>query len=347
MDLEGGLARLCDWIAIDSTTGREADYADAISRALVALGLGVEHQEVEPGRANVLARAGRPEVVFCTHLDAVPPFVAPRRERGVVHGRGACDAKGQALAMMLAAAELLARGEDRIGFLLTVGEEIDSLGAVHAGRAIESDPALRDGWSPSYTIVGEPTGNRFISGHRGLFLGTLDAKGVIGHSSAPRGPSAIHELVGCCARIAATDFGRDEVLGPGIVNIGTISGGHAPNVVADHASAQILVRAVEGPSATRARIEATLGEHVTLHDGREQYGPVHFHVPDGEEAEPCLFNTDAPHLARWGRPLLFGPGSIDLAHTPEERIEAAEIEAGAARHVRTVTELLAGLDAGR
>lgn len=336
-------ATLADWIDVESVTGNEADFADALGRALKASGFDVETQEAEPGRPNVWARADKPEVVFCTHLDTVPPFIAPRIERGTVYGRGACDAKGQALAMLMAAEKLVAAGERRIGFLFTVGEEVDSAGAASADAALASDPGLQDLWAPRYTIVGEPTGGRFISGHKGIFLADLVAKGVAGHSSNPLGPSAIHELVGCCAKLTQADWGRDSDLGDGSINVGTIQGGHAPNVVAPEARAEILVRAVEDPDVVRARIESTLGDHVRLVEGREQYGPVRFHVPDGVDAHPVAFGTDAPHLTRWGTPLLCGPGSIDLAHTVDERIDVREIELGAEQHVETVLGLLRAL----
>jgi acetylornithine deacetylase len=331
---------LSDWIDIESITGREGDYGDALGRALEQRGFDVEFQHVAPGRRNVLARAGRPEVVFCTHLDTVPPFIGPRVTGGTVHGRGACDAKGQALAMLLAAEQLVKEGERRVGFLFTVGEEVDSVGAAAADQALGDDPAMRDRWAPRYTIVGEPTDNRFISGHKGIFLADLVARGVAGHSSNPLGPSAVHELVGCCTRLTGSGWGTDPDLGEGTINVGTIEGGLAPNVVAPDARASILVRAVEEPDVVRARIEASLGAHVELVEEREQYGPVRFLVPEGETAEPVGFGTDAPHLRRWGTPLLMGPGSIDLAHTVDERIEASEIDGGAARHVSTVQRLL-------
>ena len=115
---------LQDWIDVQSVTGQEADYADALARHLSGLGFAVERQELEPGRFNLLARTGVPEVVFCTHLDTVPPWFGPSEDREFVHGRGSCDAKGPALAMIEAATRLLAEGEQRIGFLFTVGEEI-------------------------------------------------------------------------------------------------------------------------------------------------------------------------------------------------------------------------------
>ena len=331
---------LADWIDVESVTGGEEDFARAAASALESRGFAVELQRVDEGRYNVLARADAPSVVFCTHLDTVPPFIPPRIEGGTVYGRGACDAKGQALAMLLAAEELMARGERRLGFLLTVGEEVDSAGAAFANERLAAEPALRDAWSPEYTIVGEPTGNRFISGHKGIFLAELVGHGVAGHSATPLGPSAVHELVGCCARLVTDSWGTDDMLGDGSINVGTIHGGHAPNVVAPEARAEILVRAVEDPGVVRARIERSLGPHVELLEGREQYGPVRFHVPDDEEASPVAFGTDAPHLTRFGTPLLMGPGSIDLAHTDDERIEVREIEEGVGRHVQTVTRLL-------
>ncbi|QDV09216.1 Succinyl-diaminopimelate desuccinylase [Planctomycetes bacterium Poly30] len=331
---------LSDWIDIESITGNEGAYGAALGRALTSEGFSVEYQEVAPGRSNLLGRADRPEVVFCTHLDTVPPFIPPRIERGTVWGRGACDAKGQALAMLLAAKRLVAEGERRVGFLFTVGEEIDSAGAAFADARLAADPSLRDEWSPRFTIVGEPTGNVFVSGHKGIFLGELVGSGVAGHSSNPLGPSAIHELVGCCAKLTQADWGEDADLGRGSINVGTFHGGHAPNVVAPEARAQVLVRAVEDPGVVRARIEAALGPHVKLVEARQQSGPVRFHVPEGEPSFSVAFGTDAPHLSRWGQPLLMGPGSIDLAHTKDERIEVAEIEAAVTRYCETVRRLL-------
>ncbi len=332
---------LADWIDIESITGNEGDYGNALGRTLEREGFSIEYQEVESGRRNLLGRAERPEVVFCTHLDTVPPFIPPRIERGTVWGRGACDAKGQALAMLLAAKRLVEEGEQRVGFLFTVGEEIDSAGAAFADEQLADDPSLRDEWRPRYTIVGEPTGNVFVSGHKGIFLFDLVGRGVAGHSSNPLGPSAIHELVSCCGKLTTTDWGRDEALGEGSINVGTLHGGLAPNVVAPEAWAEVLIRAVEDPDVVRAKIEATLGPNVELLEGREQYGPVRFHVPEGEPSFPVAFGTDAPHLTRWGQPLLMGPGSIDLAHTKDERIGVAEIEAAVDRYCTTVRRLLA------
>lgn len=324
---------LAEWIDVPSVTGAEGDYGDLVGRFLAAEGLGVEQQELAPGRFNVLARGARPEVVFCTHLDTVPPFFGPRIERGVIHGRGACDAKGQALAMLLAARRLLREGEERIGFLLTVGEETDSAGARHA------DASLADPWNPRYVVVGEPTDNTFVRGHKGVYKCRLHARGVAGHSSQDVGPSAIHELVGALERILGADWGADEHFGRGTVNVGQVSGGLAANVVAPDAAAELLLRIVEDPAAVTARLTELLGPHVELAVGN-RYGPLGFHVPPGAESIAVAFGTDAPFLPRWGTPLLFGPGSILDAHTADEKLTLASLEQAVEVHVRTARSLL-------
>ncbi|MCE9594712.1 MAG: M20/M25/M40 family metallo-hydrolase [Planctomycetes bacterium] len=330
---------LRDWVEIPSVTGSENHYADALSRALETKGFAVERQIVAEGRFNVLARAGEPRVVFCTHLDTVPPWFGSREDDEFVHGRGSCDAKGPAVAMLAAAEELLAEGEDRIGFLFTVGEETDSAGAAAANAR------LADPWRPAFTIVGEPTENRFVGAHKGVFKARLVAHGVAGHSSQNVGPSAIHELVHAASRLLATNFGHHPLLGPGTLNLGTLEGGVAANVVADRASATLLLRAVEAPETSERRIRECLSEHVELELVMKNYGPTEFHVPAGETPIPVAFGTDAPHLGKWGRPLLYGPGRILDAHTNHERLSKRSLELAVATYAKTARELLAKLDA--
>ena len=331
---------LKDWIDVRSVTGEEADYAACLERALVARGFAVErqHLDVPAGAAprfNLLARTGVPEVVFCTHLDTVPPFFGPSEDSDFVHGRGSCDAKGPALAMLEAASALLAEGEERIGFLFTVGEELDSAGARVANAR------LAEPWKPRHTIVGEPTENVFVRAHKGAFKARLMATGVAGHSSQGLGPSAVHELVGCIHRMLGCGWGEHAVLGPGNLNIGLIGGGVAPNVIADRAEASLLLRAVEDPDTVRQRLEGCLGEHVHMETDFVNYGPQEFHVPAGAESIGVAFGTDAPHLDGWGTPLLCGPGRILDAHTDHERVSKASLEQAIANYYRTARDLLA------
>lgn len=334
----GTIDTLLQWIDINSVTGAEADYGNALIGHLESLGFGAERQELSPGRFNVLARAKEPLVVMCTHLDTVPPFFGPAREGKLIRGRGSCDAKGPALAMIEAAKRVLKSGEERIGFLFTVGEETDGAGAQHANKQIAAP------WAPRYTIVGEPTDNRFIKGGKGVYQCKLHGKGVAGHSSQPLGPSAIHELVGAIQRMLADEWGNSEVFGQGSINFGIIEGGLAGNVVAPEATATVLIRAVEEPAAITERLRLHLGENVDL-EVRKHYGPVRFVLPEGEDGPVVAFGTDAPFLPKWGQPLLYGPGSIRDAHTAHEKLELDSFEQAISDYERVILELLARVDA--
>jgi acetylornithine deacetylase len=330
-----------DWVAIPSVTGNERDYGDALARACERAGLSVERQEVAPGRSNVLARAGRPRVVMCTHIDTVPGDFGVREDRENVYGRGSCDAKGPAAAMLAAVERLLASGEQRVGLLFTVGEETDSAGAALA------DARLAEPWEPAYTIVGEPTDNRFVAAGKGIFKARLVARGSAGHSSQTVGPSAVHELVRCVHGLLGETWGHHPLLGPGTLNVGTIQGGVAPNVVAEHAECEVLVRAVEDPAVIAARIQRHLGANVQVEKTHKGYGPIDFDVPAGEEGIPVAFGTDAPHLRRWGRPLLYGPGSILDAHTDHEKVSKRALDEAAARYEALARDLVLRATSGR
>jgi acetylornithine deacetylase len=327
-----------DWVAIPSVTGSEGDYGDAIARHCSTIGLDVERQALAPGRFNVLARGARPRVVVCTHLDTVPGEVKVRADRDAIHGRGACDAKGPAAAMLAAVAKLLDEGEDRVGCLFTVGEETDSAGAALA------DARLAEPWHPRWVVVGEPTGNRFVRAGKGIYKARLVARGTSGHSSQDVGPSAVHELVNCAHRLLGESWGTHDVLGKGTLNIGTIRGGVAANVVAESAECEVLVRAVDGVDRIQARIEKCLGPNVSIERTHKGYGPIEFEVPEGEEGIPVAFGTDVPHMPRWGTPLLYGPGSILDAHTDHEKVERKALDRAASDYERTLRMLLARLE---
>ena len=95
-----------------------------------------------------------------------------------------------------------------------------------------------------------------------------------------------------------------------------------------------------------ARVRSCLGQHVELDDARQAYAPVEFHVPQGEEGIAVAFGTDAPHMRRWGQPLLFGCGSIRDAHTDHEKVSKKDLALCTERHVRTVRDLFERAEVG-
>ena len=321
-------------IDIDSTSGREAAATDWLAGRLRARGYRVTLQPVVDGRANLLATpaAVDPEVVFSTHIDCVPPFFPSRVEGGVLYGRGACDAKGILAAEIGALDRLRARGEQRVGLLVVVGEEHGSPGARAANRL---PTRCR------YLINGEPTDNRLATATKGVCRVRLSAAGRAAHSAYPElGESAVEKLLDALIALRTLDLPTDPVLGATTCTVGLLSGGVAPNVVPPAAEADVNFRTV-GPAADlRARLDGLPGpvaveEVVTV-------PPVQLTTVPGFDTAVFSFTTDIPLLAAWGRPLLLGPGSIHAAHTADEHVALDELARAVDLYEKLARDLLAG-----
>jgi len=263
MSVDDLLRNARDLIAIESITGNEEPAAEYIERALEGMGLAVRSQPVGPRRRNLLAGPDHAAVLFCTHMDTVPPYVPLREDATHVHGRGACDTKGIIAAMLEAGRRLLAAGRRDFGYLFLVGEELDHAGASAANgwEALHSRPSSG---GERYLIVGEPTENRVAVGHKGLIGARVRARGTTCHSAYPEeGDSAVHRLLRGLAKVLGADFGTSEALGPATVNIGEIRGGVAHNVLAPEAEATVLVRVVGDLESAERVIEASFADPAT------------------------------------------------------------------------------------
>lgn len=319
-------------VRIDSTTGRERAVAEFLADWLEQRGWIVVRQPVIADRFNVYARLGRPEVVFSTHLDTVPPFIDLREDDTWLHGRGTCDAKGLAAAMIAAAERLRAGGEERIGLLFVVGEENGSEGAEAASRL---EPRGR------FLINGEPTENQLTIGQKGVLRADLVATGRAAHSAYPaEGESAIVPLLETLRRVERIAMPSHPVLGEMTLNIGTIQGGRAPNVIPDHAKAQLLFRTVQPHEDLKRALEACLAERVTVTYPLEIPSVVSS-APKGWETTVVSFASDLPFLGSWGEGYQLGPGTIRVAHTEDERISKADLETGIGLYEKLARDLLA------
>lgn len=328
IDLVGLTRSLVD---IDSTTGREGAAGRWLSDYLRHVGFHVEEQPVSGERFNILATVGTPSVVLSTHVDCVPPFFPSRVESGRIYGRGACDAKGIAAAQIAAADVFRRAGEARVGLLFVVGEERGSDGAKIAG----------EGRGPSrYLVNGEPTDLRLGLATRGILRVRLRATGRAAHSSFPElGESAIDKLIDALVELRSIEWPSDPVLGLTHYSVGLISGGVAPNVVSPSAEAEVMFRTVSDGDAVR-RAMRPLEPRVQIEHVLE-VPPVRLATVPGFETAVFPYTTDIPFLAAWGEPLLFGPGSIHVAHTADECIEIAEQRAAVDAYVSIVRDLLA------
>jgi acetylornithine deacetylase len=320
-------------VDIDSTTGREGEVCRALAGDLRSFGYQVEERTVSGDRVNLFAHLGtEATVVLSTHIDCVPPFFPSREEGGRLYGRGACDAKGIAAAQIAAAEQLRSAGESRVGLLFVVGEERGSDGARLANR--HPPPGVK------YLVDGEPTDSRLGLATRGAVRVKMDASGRAAHSAYPElGESAIHKLLDALDIVRSFDLPEESVLGPTTYHVGLISGGIAPNVIAPSASAELMYRTVTDNRLIFDALEAVNGL-VTM-ETMLDIPPVRLTTVDGFETSTFSFGTDIPLLSSWGRPLLFGPGSIHVAHTPGEFVPIDELRAAPARYVSIVEQLLA------
>ena len=320
-------------VSLETPTGSEGPATDLLDAALRRGGYRIVRQRVSPGRDNLLAFREPPALVFSTHLDCVPPYVPLSEDAEAIRGRGSCDAKGLAAGMVAAAERLGSGGERRIGLLFLVGEENGSDGARAAG---ELEPRGR------YLVNGEPTENRLSIGQKGSLRVDLHASGRAAHSAYPEeGDSAIDRLLGALEKIRRADWGQSEVLGPATVNIGTLSGGVAANVIAPAAEAVVFVRVVTPVEEARRLLDSLLaGDRHLTYQVIAQNDPVFCETLPGFDCAPVAFGTDVPSLTAFGRPLLIGPGSITVAHSDHEKIEKAELLRAVEIYCAIGTELL-------
>jgi len=316
---------------IDSTSGQEGPLVDWVESYLTGADWRVTRIPVTPGRDDIFATSvDRPLVTLSTHLDTVPPFIPPRLDGDTLRGRGACDAKGIAAAMMIAAEQLRASSVP-VALLFVVGEEVTHDGAVAANRVATSSTVL---------INGEPTESTLAIGTKGAMRFTLRTRGQAAHSAYPHlGRSAISELVRLLAEMERLRLPTDPDLGDTTINIGGIEGGVADNVLAPSAEARCMARLVTPASDIEQLLRQWVGDRaefersITVELARLGTLP-------GFPTSVAAFATDIPKLANWGKPYLFGPGSIHVAHRDDEHVAVAELRAAVDAYVRIATQAL-------
>ncbi len=293
----------------------------------------VERMDVEPDRFNLLVTFDAPVVTLSTHLDTVPPFIPSREDEDNIWGRGACDVKGIIASMVFAAERLLAASERRFALLFVVGEERNSAGAYFAAKHPRGSRFL---------INGEPTENKLAVGSKGALRYEFIASGRMAHSAYPElGDSAIDKLLTALDAVRKIKLENDPRLGASTVNIGTLTGGRAPNVIADYAKAELFIRLVDDGASTRTRVQ----EAVTSVEVKEVLciPAVHMGTLPGFETMVAKYTTDIPAFGgAWGEPYLIGPGTIHVAHTEREHVPKAQLVAAVSVYESIVKQLLQG-----
>ena len=333
-----GLTReLC---GIESTTYHEGEVGDFLAGFLADRGWEVEKSPVEQPsesgatgpRWNVYAGipGQTPDLVFSTHMDTVPPYIPFREDDEFMYGRGVSDAKG-IIAAQVAAAEALRAAGFKVGMLFVSGEERDSAGA----KAANLNPK-----GSRFLINGEPTDNRLALASKGALRAVFRSTGKMAHSAYPElGDSAVHKLVEVLDRLLKIELPVTEDIGASTLNIGQVNGGYAPNVIADKAEAQILVLLVGDSAPVRKALIEAAGDQAEV-DFTLEIPFARLKAVPGLPTMVAKFTTDIPQLSNWGEPLLLGPGSIHVAHTPGEKLAKKELLEAVELYVRVVKQLL-------
>ncbi len=342
-----------EMLEIDSTSGKEAGFADFLAERLRTPKCRVESFEVGDGTKNLLFSWGEPRVVFCTHLDTVPPYIAPSFDGERIYGRGSCDAKGQIFSMYEACKVLEAKGYEGFGLLLLAGEETGSFGAKAFRR---QHPGTE------WVIVGEPTDNCMASASKGTKAFELTFEGKAFHSGYPQhGSSAVVMFNDFMNALRSIGFPHDELLGDTTWNIGKLISDNPQNILSDRLTCRVYFRTTfESDEMVCNIMKNMAGAQARLRfgqrhaqDGSDIVGkevapwqkamtvralggddPTRYETLEGFPTKPVAFGSDAPQLTNFRRRILCGPGSILVAHRPEEHISREDIDVAIANYVR-------------
>ena len=329
-----------DLLGFDSTSGKEREVAEWLAGRLPGMFPAenrpvLRTEEVGDGTLNLLLTWGTPKLVYCTHMDTVPPYIAPEfpadLREGTVTGRGSCDAKGQVFAIVEACRRLAEAGKTDFGVLLLAGEETGSWGAKAFAKT---------GFRAPYLVVGEPTDNCMVSASKGTKSYDLKFAGEAFHSGYPQhGVSAVNLFVDFVNALKAKDFGMDPELGGTTWNVGLLRSDNPQNILSPELTCRIYFRTTfvsdeavqrwmaEAPSAVpglAGRLDVT---------ARGGDTPARYWTAGGIPSKPAAFGSDAPHLTNFTHKAICGPGSICVAHCDDECVRVADLATAVERYL--------------
>ena len=386
-------------LEIDSTSGRERGLADFLAEKFLTQKNSLSRFDVESMRAdtpegcgipqNLFFSWGTPKVIFCSHLDTVPPYIPPHlcgssavgidgdlNENSAasgntevpvckITGRGTCDAKGQIFAMWEACKALEDMGMTDFGLLLLAGEETGSFGAKAFNSVISGEAGISpDAW----VIVGEPTDNCMATAAKGTKSFEVTFKGKAFHSGYPEyGESAIQYFNDFMNALRSIRFPYDDTLGETTYNIGKLSSDNPQNILSPELTCRVYFRTTfESDEMVCNVMKNMAGPDARLRFGRpkvqdgsdivakelapwqkamtvEPFGgdnPTRYETFEGFETKPVSFGSDAPQLTKIPHRILCGPGSIHVAHRPDEYINIEDIETAVHNYIKMAQRIL-------
>ena len=310
-------------LSFDSTSGRERELGEWLAAHLEAPS--VETFEVGDGTLDVLLRWGEPRVVFCSHMDTVPPYLPPVFGADRVCGRGTCDAKGQFYAMYRACRRLAEAGRSGFALLILSGEETGSWGAKAFAKTDFRAPLL---------VVGEPTDNCMVSASKGTKRFNLTFRGKPFHSGYPEhGVSAVELFVDFMNGLRAAGFPEDPLLGATTWNVGKLVSDNPQNILSPELGCRLYFRTT---FASDAAVTAWMRSQACDTLQVEEFGgdaPARYLTLPGFPQKTVAFGSDAPHLTNFRDKIICGPGSITVAHRDEEQLLFRDLEQAITNYV--------------
>ena len=310
-------------LSFDSTSGRERELGEWLAAHLEAPS--VETFEVGDGTLNVLLRWGEPRVVFCSHMDTVPPYLPPVFGADRVCGRGTCDAKGQFYAMYRACRRLAEAGRSGFALLILSGEETGSWGAKAFAKTDFRAPLL---------VVGEPTDNCMVSASKGTKRFNLTFRGKPFHSGYPEhGVSAVELFVDFMNGLRVAGFPEDPLLGATTWNVGKLVSDNPQNILSPELGCRLYFRTT---FASDAAVTAWMRSQACDTLQVEEFGgdaPARYLTLPGFPQKIVAFARDAPHLTNFRDKVICGPGSITVAHRDDEYLAFEDLEQAITNYV--------------
>jgi Acetylornithine deacetylase/Succinyl-diaminopimelate desuccinylase and related deacylases len=359
-------------LSIDSTSGKERKVAEWLVERLPEMFPAANRpvlrvDEVGDGTLNLLLTWGSPRIVFCSHLDTVPPYIEPIFPEGVflsepslrdpsqgkpwappsyvaegghrfgeehplretvIKGRGSCDAKGQVFAIVEACKKLAEEGKTDFGMLLLAGEETGSWGAKAFAKT---------DFKAEYLVVGEPTDNCMVSASKGTKSFDLKFTGEPFHSGYPQfGVSAVDLFVDFVNQLKAKDFGMDPVLGETTWNIGLLHSDNPQNILSPELTCRIYFRTTfvsdEAVCQWMEDAPGLTGNLTVTPRGGDT--PAQYWTVPGLPSKSVAFGSDAPHLTNFTHKAICGPGSITVAHRDDEHVLLADLETAVEQYLK-------------
>ena len=374
------LGFLRELLRIDSTSGKERKVAEWLAERLPGMFPAANRpelraEEVGDGTLNLLLTWGNPRIVFCSHLDTVPPYIPPTFPEGVFLSepslRDPSQGKPWAPPSYVAEgghrfgeehplrydanAQIKGRGScDAKGQVFAIVEACKKLAEAGktdfgmlllAGEETGSWGAkafAKTDFRAEYLVVGEPTDNCMVSASKGTKSFDLKFTGEPFHSGYPQyGVSAVNLFVDFVNALQAKDFGMDPVLGETTWNIGLVHSDNPQNILSPELTCRLYFRTTfVSDEAVQQWMAEAAGERLAV-TARGGDTPARYWTVEGLPSKSVAFGSDAPHLKNFTHKAICGPGSITVAHRDNEHVLVADLAAAVEQYLvlyRSVTE---------